>query len=102
MDQNYKNFHRDVRNLRFKLHDTLDDHRHAMAQSLKNDVQRLEDELEMGKKPRSLEDRIKGIQQVLKRVGDRGENLIMNVEHADFFHDRFEDMRMSLRRLPNY
>jgi len=102
MDAQYKIIYRDVQNLRFKVHDLLDDRAHPVAQALKNEVQRLEDEMEMSKKPRSLEDRIKAIQQHLAHAKTSAEINIMNVEHLDFLHDRFEDMRRGLRRLPNY
>lgn len=102
MDKNYTVFYREVQNLRFKLQDLLDDRNHPIAQTLRNEVQRLEDEMEMSKRPRALEDRIKSIQQHLSRVQSDNQVNIMNVEHADMLHDRFEGMRMNLRRLPNY
>jgi hypothetical protein len=97
MDKAYKEAYKEVQSLRFKLQDYLDDHAHAIAQSLKREVQRLEDEMEMSKSPRSLEDRIKGIQRQLQSAQGA-----MSVEHADWLHDRFESLKMSLRRLPNY
>jgi hypothetical protein len=100
MDKAYKDIYRDVQRLRFKLQDLIDDHAHALAQTLKNEIQRLEDEIEMNKKPRSLEDRIKSIQRQLVAVGDNGQ--VMNMEHADQLHDRLEDLRRALRSLPHY
>lgn len=102
MDQQYKHLYQEVQRLRFKLHDLLDDHRHPLAQTLKQEVQRLEDEMEMSKRPRSLEDRIKGIQQHLRRAQNDNQIDIMDIRHIDFFDDSFEGMRMNLRRLPNY
>lgn len=102
MDAQYKQLYKEVLNLQHKLHDLLDDHAHPLAQALKNEVKRLEDELEMSKKPRSLEDRIKTIQQHLDRVKNQGEQAIMDIHHADLLRDRLEDFRMDLRRLPNY
>lgn len=100
MDQAYKELYKDVQRLRFKIQDFIDDHAHDLAQSLKREVQRLEDEMEMSKSPRSLEDRIKGIQRNLLAAQDDGK--AMSPGHADELHDRFESLRMSLRRLPNY
>lgn len=102
MDQRYKGIYQEVQKLRFKVQDLLDDHAHALAQSLKREVQRLEDEMEMSKKPRSLEDRIKVIQRQLVTAGSGGENRIMDIEHANLLHDAFEDLRRTLKRMPHY
>lgn len=102
MDQRYKELYKEVQKLRYRLQDRLDDPSHRIAQTLKAEVQRLEDEMEMSKKPRSLEDRIKVIQRHLVTAQDGPNTVVMNVEHADELHDAFEDMRMALRRLPHY
>jgi hypothetical protein len=102
MDQRYKELYKEVQKLRYKLQDLLDEPGHRLAQTLKVEVQRLEDEMEMSKKPRSLEDRVKTIQRHLVTAQEGGGNTIMNVEHADYLHDAFEDFRMHLRRMPHY
>ena len=102
MDAQYKHLYQEVRNLRHKVHDLIDDHAHAVARALKDEVQRLEDEMEMSKKPRSLEDRIKSIQHHLEKARSDSQINIMDVRHAAMLDDRFDDLRMSLRRLPNY
>ncbi|HTE22416.1 MAG TPA: hypothetical protein VK674_05250 [Candidatus Limnocylindria bacterium] len=102
MDQQYKDIYREVQRLRYKLQDLLDDPAHRLARTLRDEVQRLEDEIEMSKKPRSLEDRVKLIQRQLVAAGDGGANRIMDIEHADFLHDAFEDLRRTLRRFPHY
>lgn len=100
MDKAYKDLYKEVQKLRFKIQDMLDDHAHQLGQSLKRDIQRLEDEMEMSKNPRVLEDRIKGIQRTLVAVGENDQ--VMDHHHSDMLHDIFEDMRMKLRRFPNY
>lgn len=100
MDKAYKDIYKQVQSLRLKVQDLLDDHTHQLAQSLKREVQRLEDEIEMNKSPRSLEDKLKGIQRLLQTI--ENDTKIMNAHHADMLHDRFEDLRMTLRRFPNY
>jgi len=102
MDQRYKDIYREVQKLRYKVQDLLDEPGHRLARTLRDEVQRLEDEIEMSKKPRSLEDRVKTIQRHLVLAGEGGENRIMNDEHADLLHDAFEDLRRSLRRFPHY
>jgi len=100
MDAQYKELYREVQSLRHKVHDLIDDHAHALARTLKDEVQRLEDEIEMNKKPRSLEDRIKSIEQYLEHA--RRDSQFMDTHHVVMLHDKFKDMRMDLRRLPNY
>jgi hypothetical protein len=102
MDQRYKETYREVQRLRFKVQDLLDDPAHRLARVLRDEVQRLEDEIEMSKKPRSLEDRVKVIQRHLVAAEAGGDDRIMDAEHADFLHDAFEDLRRTLRRLPHY
>jgi hypothetical protein len=102
VDQRYKDIYREVQKLRHKLQDLVDDPGHQLARRLKDEIQRLEDEIEMSKKPRSLEDRVKVIQRHLVAAGEGGGNAIMNIDHADFLHDAFEDLRRGLRRFPHY
>lgn len=101
MDAQYKHLYQEVRNLKHKLQDLIDDHSHELARALKNEVQRLEDEMESSKKPRSLEDRIKSIQQHLDRAKNDQQG-VMDVRHVNMLDDKFDDLRMGLRRLPNY
>ena len=102
MDQRYKDIYREVQKLRFKVQDLLDDPGHQLARALRAEVQRLEDEIEMSKKPRSLEDRIKLVQRHLVVAGEGGTNRIMDRQHADLLHDAFEDLRRTMRRFPHY
>ena len=100
MDEQYKHLYKEVQQLRHKLHDLIDDQAHQVARTLKDEVQRLEDEMEVSKKPRSLEDRIKSIQRNLEHA--KRDSRLMDVRHASMLDDKFDDLRMSLRRLPNY
>ncbi|HTE57523.1 MAG TPA: hypothetical protein VK694_02175 [Verrucomicrobiae bacterium] len=99
MDQRYKELHKEVQKLRSKVQGLLDAPAHRLAQTLKTEVQRLEDEVEMSRAPRALEDRVKLIQRHLAVASEGGDNLIMNVEHADDLHNIFEDLRGKLRRI---
>lgn len=98
MDKAYKELYKDVQRLRYKLQDFLDDPAHNIAQSIKRDIQRLEDEMEMSKSPRSLEDRAKGIQNQLQSLTDQ----VMDKRHADEIHDGLDELRRGLKSLPNY
>ncbi|HEX3568381.1 MAG TPA: hypothetical protein VHT70_01760 [Candidatus Saccharimonadales bacterium] len=101
MDASYQPLYKQVRNMEFRVHDALDRPQDGDAQSLVREVKRLEDEMEMAKSPRSLEDRIKSIQEMLWQVRSR-EGGYMSVDDADEFWHIFEDMRRMLRSLPNY
>jgi hypothetical protein len=102
MDQRYKEVYKEVQRLRNRVQDLFDAPAHRLAQTIRNEVQRLEDEIEMSKAPRALEDRIKIIQRHLLVASEGGDNLIMNVEHADHLHNTFEDLRVKFRRMPHY
>jgi hypothetical protein len=102
MDQRYKDIYKEVQKLRHKFQDLVDEPAHRLARAIKDEIQRLEDEIEMSKKPRSLEDRVKIVQRHLAAAGEGGANAIMNAEHADYLHDAFEDLRRTLRRFPHY
>lgn len=99
MDQRYKELHKEVQKVRSKVLGLLDAPAHRLAQALKTEVQRLEEEIEMSKAPRALEDRTKLIQRHLALASEGGDNLIMNVEHADHLHNVFEDLRGKFRRM---
>lgn len=102
MDPEYKPFLDQVdNNLRFRIHDTIDEHDHPTARALENDVRDLISDLKTNHNPRNIEDRIKTIQNRL-REAHHSPGSYMSVEDADQFHHIFEEMRMDLRRLPNY
>lgn len=88
-------------NLKFRIHDCMDDPNHPTAKALQRDVQDLISDLKTNKNPRDLEDAVKVMQQRL-RDAHSNPGSFMSVEDADQFHRIFEDMRMDLRRLPNY
>ena len=68
MDQIYK----EIVRLQYKCNDYIDNHSASSAQSLKQEVQRLEDETQVNKNPISLENRIESIVRVFNiRIFDR-------------------------------
>lgn len=101
MDSNYQPIYKQVCDLEFRVHDALDQPQDSGAQSLVREVKHLEDDMEMTKSPRSLEDRIKSIQEMLWQVRSR-EGGYMSVDDADALWRNFEDMRQVLLSLPNY
>ncbi|HSX34609.1 MAG TPA: hypothetical protein VLF62_03110 [Candidatus Saccharimonadales bacterium] len=94
----YQPLYNQVRDLRFQIHDAIDT---SAGQGLLSEMQHLEDEIEEHKNPRDLENRISGIQRTLQSVrGHEGD--FMDFASADHFNRIFEQIRMSLRHLPNY
>jgi hypothetical protein len=83
--------------LQGRIHDLMDKPSHPSAIRLKTEVQGLEDDLQVRKKPLTIEDRIKGIIRILEE--EAKEARIMNYEHLDLFRKQFEGLRESIKRL---
>ena len=79
-----------------KCRDYLDQPQAAAAQQLTKEIQRLEDEAQSNRNPRSLEDRIKGIIRLLDGLDDE---TVMDPHHVDDLRDRLEDIRNDVRKL---
>lgn len=101
MDQEYKEFHEEARRLLFRYQDVVDQPEHPTAQAFRRELQRLEDDIQSNKSPRSIESLIVSVQRHVKRLEDATEP-IMDPGHADDFYDRLEDMRQDIRRHPKY
>ena len=101
MDPTYQPLYNQVLDMEFRVKDALDDPSHSGAQNLRNELKRLEDEFEMHKTPRALEERVVSIKRILE--GPRSaHNSFMSVDDAVSFYDDFEDMRRAIRALPSY
>lgn len=92
MDQLYK----EIVSLQHRCNDYIDDNTTNVARSLRQEVQRLEDEAQTGKNPRSLEDRIK---QVIRLLEQAGEDETISHGHANELVDQCEDLRQKLQKL---
>lgn len=80
-----------------KINDLMDAPTDPAARSLTREVQGLEDDLQMSKNPRTIEDRVKRIIQLLK--GDARSSRVMNYEHLAMLEQWFENLRVSLRKM---
>ena len=94
MDEIYKR----AVDLQHKLRDYLDQGDEPTAVQLKKEVQRLTDEIEMQKNPRSIEDRVKLIIRQLEALADP----VMSAGHVDDLRDRCLDMQQDIRKLTDY
>ena len=80
-----------------KVHDLMDKPTNAAARTLTREIQALEDELQVHKNWRSVEDRVKRIIHILE--GEAKTNRIMNYEHLEMFRHWFEHLREQIRKL---
>lgn len=101
MDPHYQSIYNQVRDLQFQVHDAMDNPNHPTAHVLRNEIQELHEDLEKHKNPRDLENRIKTIQHGMLEARSQ-QNSFMSIPDADHFHRTFEDMRMNIRKFPNY
>jgi hypothetical protein len=92
MDQIY----RQIVSFQHRVNDYTDDDTTNISRALKQEVQRLEDEAQVGKNPRSLDDRVK---QVIRLLQQAGETASMSPYHADELKDQCEDFRRELQKL---
>lgn len=88
--------HRDIISLQRNFRDRLDDRSHQGARELDTAIQRLEDDIQVKKNPRSIEDQIKRVIQLLNNADGKG---FMDDRDIDDFKDRFEVMRRDVQKL---
>lgn len=92
MDELY----REVVAFQRRTNDFIDDLNIPAGRSLQQEVQRLEDDVQTRKNPRSIEDRVKNIIRMLEPAAESG---AMSPGHADELKDQCEDFRRDLQRL---
>lgn len=86
-----------VRQLQHKIKDLMDHPNDAAARSLNQQVQRLEDDMEMGKHPGTLANNIEHIIRLLEH--EAKDQRIMNYEHLDMFRKEFEHLHDAMKRM---
>ena len=92
MDQLYK----EIVAFQRKVNDYIDDHSHHIANSLKQEVQRLEDEAQVKKNAHSLESRVKQVMRLIEHAGDEE---VISHSHANELEKRAEYFIEELRKL---
>ena len=92
MDQLYK----EIVNFQRRCNDYIDNPSDSAAQSLRQEVQRLEDDAQVKKNPRSIEDRVK---QVIRQLESIKETQAMSPAHANELIDHCEHFRHQLQKL---
>jgi len=97
----YQHLYQEVKELEHRCHDSTDKPRDHLAEDLHRQIIALQDDMEVGKKPRDLENRMKTIQSLLDRARHTPDSY-MSISDADRYFRIFEDLRLSLRKFPNY
>lgn len=92
MDQIYKQ----AVALQQKFRDYIDDRSHPLAGQLDREIQGLEDDVQVKKHPKTIEDRAKRIISLLSSVDGTP---VMDGGHADDLKDRAQDIINELRQL---
>ena len=92
MDQ----IHNEIRRLQNLLKDQLDDRESDISRNLQEEIQRLEDEAEMNKHPKTLESRVNSVIDMLEEGADAG---VLDHHDADEFVDQFREIIQKLRKL---
>lgn len=88
--------HNDIVSLQRRFRDWLDDANHPAARQLERDIQRLEDDAQVRKNPRTIEDQVKRIIAQLSNADGSG---FMDDGHIDALKDQLENLRKQLQRL---
>ena len=97
MDPKYKPLHQQADRLQHKMSDWIDDRSHPVGSNLLRESREIMEDLESSKPPRSVEDRIKRLQQHLRQ-----DSPAISSDHANSMEDAYEDLRREVRGLPNY
>lgn len=101
-DPMFDPLHKQAIQLNYKVKDFIGgDYSHPSAHMLQHEVRQLQEDFEMRKHPRTIEARIKTIQNQLRQA-QHLEKSYMNYHEYDYLHDTYEHMRMNLRKLKDY
>lgn len=101
IDPGYQQMYRQASDLKYQMHDAIDQPNHPMAHIMRREIDALMDDMETGKQPRSVESRIKMIQNQLTQMRMQG-GQVMSYNDVDHFHRTYQQMRNDLRKFHNY
>jgi mevalonate kinase len=92
MDELYE----EVVSFQHKCKDYIGEPSHHLGQSVLQAAQRLEDDAQNQKNPRSIEDGVKQLMPLLEKAAEEG---VISHSHADELVDSCEELRSSLQKL---
>ncbi len=96
----YQQIYDQTKNMQFRMNDLVG-HTNPTATLLHNEMHQLTTDIELGKNPRDIENRIKVVQNQMHQVEHQGQSL-MSYGHAQEIHHTFENMRQDVRHFGNY
>jgi hypothetical protein len=99
MNPAYKTVQHEADHLAHRLESMLDNR--AMGEGLAKQAVDVREDIESGRGPRSIEDRIKRLQQQLEHL-KAAPNQVMTCQDAGHLVDEYEQLRRKVRSLPNY
>ena len=103
IDPYHSQLERQLRDIRFQVHDSFDNPNDPMARVIHNELQKAEDMAQNGHNLRSIEDKLKTVQRQLQQSQHaQPDQRMMNSEHSEAFYHQMERMRMDMRRHPHY
>ncbi len=101
MNDDYREIYALAERLHYRFRDIVDQPNTSEMQQLRELTKQVVEDIEAGKKPRSIEDRIKAVQQRLDAVRDSGE-AGMNSPDAEELYEAYQELREEVRDLPDY
>ena len=102
-DEYHSQLERQLRDLRFHVHDRFDNPNHPTARLIHNEIQKAEDLAQSGHGLRSIEDKLKVVQRQLEQSQRmQPSERVMSVDHSEEFFHQMERMRNDMRRHPHY
>lgn len=103
LDNYHGNLERQLRDMRFQVHDTFDRPNDPMARAIHSELQKAEDMAQSGHSLRSIEDRLKVVQHQLQQSQyAQPHERIMSADHSEAFYHNLEQVRMNMRQHPHY
>ena len=100
--QAYEPFHKRAVDLQYKFHDLVDNPFDPTAQVLQHEVHALTEDIAAQKHPRDIEHRIQTIQRQLIEAKALNQSPPLSYQDNEYLHHNYEQMRVDVRRLPNY
>lgn len=101
MDTRYEDHWHKAVALRAQTHDLVNDASHPMARQLQHQTSQLVEDIELNRRPRSIEERIERIQHQLVEARAQGD-AVLHIDHNNHLHQSYGHMREAVRRLPHY
>ena len=88
--------HKEALAFQKRVNDRIDDNSHHIAQKLKQEVQRLEDEIQVKKNPITVENRVKVVIELLEEAG---EHEVISHHHVQQLARECEEFQEELRKM---